>query len=205
MGPFRPGMRKVLEKFVAWARTYPNCDAIVEWEKHIYGRVADMGCNVGVFSLFLAELESVDTVTGIDINDDAFKVFRDLLRTSTGCFPESVRHKIVWPPIHANIVNLATVKNDSFDTVCCFQTFEHLYEKDVEPFLAELKRVLVPGGKCIICIPYDHFHDSGNHKTFWTEISLAVLFNICGFKTIKCSIARMNMIHGLFENTVGSY
>jgi SAM-dependent methyltransferase len=188
-----------MHKYVAWARTYPNCDAIIHWEKYIWGDVADMGSNAGVFSYLLAELESVKTVTGIDINADAFRVMPAISRA----FPNVVRQK-VGTPIHANLADLSIVDDDSFDTACCFQTLEHLHEADLEPFLEELKRVVIPSGKIIVCVPYDQFHDSGNHKTYWNEVSLAVLFALYGFKTIECTQARMNMVHGLFENTVAA-
>ncbi|MBV8253382.1 MAG: class I SAM-dependent methyltransferase [Chitinophaga sp.] len=53
--------------------------------------------------------------------------------------------------LQCNLPNLSGIADNSFDTVICFQVIEHI--KNDGGLLAEIKRVLKPGGKLLLTTP----------------------------------------------------
>lgn len=100
-------------------------------------RVLDFGCGSGYGSAAVAQ--SALSVTGVDVADDA----------------------VAYAQSHFSRPNLDYQKVDprqplpfedgSFDTVLSFQVFEHV--SDTQRYLAEIRRVLVPGGVLVLVTP----------------------------------------------------
>lgn len=84
-------------------------------------------------------------------------------------------HTYVW-----NAANPLLHADQSFDIVASFETFEHLFEKDVPYTLRELRRVLKPGGRLVAKIGGLDPHDEGDHdathftkrEKWWWDVKL---------------------------------
>ncbi len=103
-------------------------------------RVADVACGVGYGSYYLASWSR--QVVGVDVDGTAVayasRRYSDLDNVAF---------------IQADALNLGLAALQ-FDAVCSFETVEHLV--DAENFLAEVKRILIPGGHLIISTPMAH-------------------------------------------------
>jgi SAM-dependent methyltransferase len=133
-----------------------------------YGQVLDLGCGRGEF--LLAFCEKGFLVEGFD-----------------RC-----------PVKHINKTYLITIgdiekplpyKNNTFDIVFCKSVIEHLYYP--ENLFKEVARILKKGGCFIVLTPdWDStkstFYKDFTHRTPFTLKSLEDIYDIYGFKNIKC-------------------
>lgn len=100
-------------------------------------RVLDYGCGSGYGAAKVSELAA--SVVAVDVAPDAI----DYARTQ---FPASnLDFQVIDPAAPLPFADA------SFDTVLSFQVFEHV--ADTERYLAEVRRVLVPGGTLILATP----------------------------------------------------
>ena len=107
-------------------------------------RVLDAGCGMGYGSAELARVAA--SVVGVDIAGDAVA---------------SARERYVLPRVTFLQGSCAALpfRAASFDLVVAFEVIEHL--KEWRDFLAEARRVLAPGGQCLISTPNrDYYADS---------------------------------------------
>ena len=109
------------------------------------GRIVDVGCSYGVFTLNLAWKKPRTEVLGIDPDESRLVVGRQLLgeHPLTNC--KFQRGTVEEPGVPAN----------SCSCVICTETLDHIPE--VKPRLKEavdkLLSLLVPGGRLILSIP----------------------------------------------------
>ena len=69
-----------------------------------------------------------------------------------------------------------------------FDVIEHIYPKDREPMFAEIRRVLRPGARMMVCTPYEHAYDDGlQHVAFFDEASLRAVMEGLGFRVLSCT------------------
>jgi SAM-dependent methyltransferase len=146
MPPRRPGAPQLIEwtgeRLVPWAR-----DAQVAYEHfHRYlwaqplvadRRVLDLASGEGFGSALLAD--TARSVTGIDIDERTI---------------EHSRQSYVAPNLDfrvASATDLSGVADGAFDAVVAFEMIEHVADQEV--VLAEVARVLAPGGLLIISTP----------------------------------------------------
>jgi ubiquinone/menaquinone biosynthesis C-methylase UbiE len=100
-------------------------------------RVLDYGCGSGYGSARMAEIAS--SVDAVDVAEDAIAHAKEQ-------FPrENLRFRCVSP------TSALPYPDASFDTVLSFQVFEHVTE--IEHYLGEIRRVLVPGGTLMLVTP----------------------------------------------------
>jgi ubiquinone/menaquinone biosynthesis C-methylase UbiE len=109
-----------------------------EHEGMIRGKdVLDVGCNQGDLTFYLHKL-SPKSLCGADVNPAALEAAKAAIPNARfECCP----------------VQEMPFEDDSFDTVVMFEVFEHLYEEDKKASLAELARVLRPGGLVFLSMP----------------------------------------------------
>jgi GT2 family glycosyltransferase/SAM-dependent methyltransferase len=146
MPPRRAGAPRLIdwtgERCVPWA---PNVQVIYEhyhrylWARALVGdrRVLDLGSGEGFGAALLAD--AARTVVGIDLDETTV---------------EHSRLNYAGPGLEfrvASATDLADFRDDAFDAVVAFEVIEHI--RDQEAVLAEVARVLAPGGLLIISTP----------------------------------------------------
>ena len=98
--------------------------------------VLDAGCGVGYGTAHVAQL--AQRVVGVDVSDEAIAYAREHYAARNVEF------------LVADVLELPFDPR-SFDTVCSFEIVEHV--PDAERFVAELARVLQPGGRLVLSTP----------------------------------------------------
>jgi SAM-dependent methyltransferase len=99
-------------------------------------RVLDLGCGEGYGADLLASRAA--DVVGVDLAPEAIYHARKTYRRPNLRF------------LYMDIYDLQ-LEDNSFDMVCSLQVIEHLHKP--ERFMEEARRVLKPGGKCVITTP----------------------------------------------------
>ncbi len=99
-------------------------------------RVLDLGCGEGYGTDLLASVAS--QAVGVDLAPEAVYHARHTYRRSNLRF------------LYMDIYDLK-LEDGSFDVVCSLQVLEHL--REAERFLEEARRVLRPGGLCVLTTP----------------------------------------------------
>lgn len=103
-------------------------DAMTELAPRLAGRLLDVGCGSQPYrSLF-----SVDEYIGLDIDNDIS------------------RQRGIADYLYDG--NTFPFADESFDSVLCNQVLEHVFNPD--EFLREIARVLKPGGKLLLTVPF---------------------------------------------------
>lgn len=128
--------------------------------QRLTGRVLDYGCGIGDFLRFR------NNTIGADINGNnvAYCVQKGLEALSV----EN---------------NHIPVEDGHFDGVMLDNVLEHVPADSVDPVIAEIKRVLKPGGTIVAGVPgHKGFHSDPDHKVMYTEDSLVALFARHGFE-----------------------
>jgi SAM-dependent methyltransferase len=134
--------------------------AISESSSNIHGNLLDVGCGTKPYrSLF-----KVESYRGLDIDSPVTRergVADDLYDGTQ--FP---------------------YQNDTFDSVLCNQVLEHVFNPDI--FLTEINRVLKPGGKLLLTVPFvwDE-HEQPYDYARYTSFGLNALLEKNGLKIIS--------------------
>jgi len=144
--------------------------------------ILDAGCGTGEFSLFISSLGF--TPIGVDISATAVAQAR--LRCP------GTRFEVASPETRLPFID------EEFAAVWCSEVLEHLF--DVHAALAELNRVLRPGGILVLTTPYHglfkniaigilsferHYNPYLSHIRFFSRPSLAMCLERAGFATIQ--------------------
>lgn len=101
-------------------------------------RVADIACGTGYGTRMLSEA-GASGVLGMDLSKDAVSASKALY-----CDPK-VSYAV------ADAQKLREISDNEFDVVVSFETIEHL--PDVEAYLAEMARIIRPGGIFVVSTP----------------------------------------------------
>lgn len=109
-------------------------------------RALDLGCGVGYGSRMLSHMAR--RVTAVDLSPDAVAYARQAYGAPTLSFLAADARRLPFP-------------DATFDFVSCFEMIEHI--TDHETLLAEVHRVLAPGGRFVVSTPnkdiYEHYPD----------------------------------------------
>jgi len=135
-------------------------DAMTEFAPRLSGHLLDVGCGSKPYrSLF-----EVDGYIGLDIESEL-----------------SRERKVADFYYDGNIFPFADA---TFDAVLCNQVFEHVFNPD--QFLAEIVRVLKPGGKLLLTVPFvwDE-HEQPYDYARYSSFGLHALMKKQGLKVIQ--------------------
>lgn len=138
----------------------------------------DIACGAGEF---LAEQAAhVERVTGVDISDIEVRLAQRRLRDRIAAGTAQV--------IHADAADLP-LPDEAFTAINCVGAFLAL--DDPAPALAEMHRLLAPGGRAVVCLEMhgedgkDHAHDEQRwHTPYYTEQQIHDLFTHAGFDRV---------------------
>ena len=149
---------------------------IREFLGKIEGKTAiDIGCGNGSISLLLWLLGT--EVHAIDISYRALQVTRSLreLNRYTSNFDPNL--------CHSDAMQLP-YQEEYFDIVCCLEALE--FVRDDIPAIAEIERVVKPGGLVILFIPYDE-RVTGNEKKlgYYRRYSFKTIREKLGSKRLR--------------------
>jgi len=109
------------------------------------GSILEIGCGRGQFLQNLVEsLPQAKRVVGVDVIDPRTTVMPELLN----------RPGTEWITAYGHDLSF---EDNSFDVVCLAHVLHHLQPDLLEPTLAEMKRVLRPGGVFLLC---EMYHDN---------------------------------------------
>ena len=104
-------------------------------------RILDIGCGRG--ELVCEAARRGATAVGIDYSQAAIELSRERLAT----LDEKLRERVEFLLADAKGLDFP---GGSFDTVFLVDVYEHLHPHEIEHTLAELRRVLRPGGRLIV-------------------------------------------------------
>lgn len=113
-------------------------------------KIIDLGCGTGYYLYLLNSLPTTLRLTGFDFDGKALDEARVTLSRGKINFVVGDMHKMPF-------------KNNSFDKAVCSEVLEHL--KDDRVALAEIYRILKPGGSLMISVP------SQNYPFLWDPVS----------------------------------
>ena len=126
--------------------------------RHLRGRVLDVGCGIGDMVSYRAE------TTGVDVNPKAVAYCRSRGLTVQEMQPD----RLPFP-------------DETFDGGVLDNVLEHL-EKP-EPLLAEVRRVIRPGGSFVVGVPGERGYASDpDHKRHYSETALIGRMQSAGFE-----------------------
>lgn len=143
-------------------------------------RIVDIGCGEGIALEKLVSLFPGKEVVGVDLEEENIDICTKFGLTA----------------IRSNVYDLA-IPSGRFDAAICIDVLEHLAEP--AEGVAELYRVLSPGGRLIIVVPHDRnfllsrlalgmikeaFYDAG-HERQWKPRQLTALLKDTGFVVTK--------------------
>lgn len=144
--------------------------------------VLDIACGEGYGSYLLADCAK--SVLGVDVAADA------IAHAATKYQRSNLRY------VHGSATSVP-LQDDSVDLVVSFETLEHLREHD--DMLAELRRVLRPGGRVIISSPDRRFYsEATGHKNPFhlRELSCDEFCGLLARFFPHCRLLRQRVVHG---------
>ena len=129
------------------------------------GKILDAGCGDGLLARILFKNTEGKVITGIDHDPGELKKARSL-----GIYHDLIACEITAIPF----------KNNTFDHVLSNSVLEHV--TDIDQALAELARVLKPGGTLVFTVPSEYLSE---HFLFGR------IFRLIGFKQLSVMYARL--------------
>jgi SAM-dependent methyltransferase len=141
------------ERFVPWAReaalAYEHLHRYIWASTLVSGkRVLDLACGEGYGSHLLARAAA--TVVGIDLDGKAVAHARSRYLRSNLEF------------LQGDITSTGIAAAHDFDVIVCFEAIEHIDAH--EALLAEVRRLLKPGGLFVVSTPNKDVYDQGREE-----------------------------------------
>jgi SAM-dependent methyltransferase len=134
--------------------------AMIEFAPKLNGRLLDVGCGTKPYQ----QLFRVNSYVGLDIDSS--------ISRQRGVADYYYDGK------------LFPFADDSFDSILCNQVLEHVFNPD--EFLGEIMRVLKPGGKLLLTVPFvwDE-HEQPNDYARYSSFGLRALLEKQSFKVVQ--------------------
>jgi len=115
------------------------------------GSILDIGCGTGYFA---AEMKNAGwRIKGIEINDKA----RNIAIENFGL-------EVISPD------KISTLEPASFDCITLWHVLEHL--SNLSTVISDIKRILKPGGTCIIALPNINSSDFVHYGPYWAALDV---------------------------------
>jgi SAM-dependent methyltransferase len=131
-------------------------------------RVLDVACGLGYGSRMLFETTLAETVLGVDLSDFGIDYAQ-----AHYALPGGVQYAV------GDAESLSGIADASIDFIAAFETIEHVSHPN--RYLKELKRVLAPGGRVMLCAPNDWTDETGRdpnpfhlHVYTWDKLKAEV-------------------------------
>lgn len=177
------GRKSFLYRKQPWARSSPEVRLVGSG----HDNVLEMGCGEGWLTLVLAAANR--HVIGVDISDRCIEACRRNQQAHGADNVEFHRQsgvKLAWP-------------DGTFDAAVSTEFLEHLHPDDVPTHLAEVRRVLKPGGRYVVVTPNRHRHhdDDGDgtlHLRLYAYEDLAELFRTAGFAQVLAPFLKTSVL-----------
>lgn len=110
------------------------------------GKILDIGSGTGYFASTMKK--EGWQVNGIEINEKA----RKFSVTNFGLD--------AYPPD-----KISEYESNSFDCITMWHVLEHFHNPD--EYISEIKRLLKPGGVCVVALPNSNSYDAKYYRQFW--------------------------------------
>lgn len=170
------GLRRAKEWFRRVAPSWCRATSEVGLVGSGHGDVLELGCGEGWLALALAQ--SNRRVVGVDISDQCIDL----------CRRNQKEHGVANVEFHRQSGVRLAFADHTFDRAVSTEFLEHLYPDDVPAHLAEVLRVLKPGGRYVAVTPNRHRHhdedDGMLHLRLYTYEDLSGLFEAAGFSRV---------------------
>lgn len=148
-----------------WLLNKLHQNALKRVADDVRGHVLDVGCGDKPWHHLFPD---VKTYTGLDYLG-----------------PSATQNAITVADVCADAASMP-FRDGSFDRVVAFQSLEHI--KLPETALHEIYRVLRPGGKIVLTVPFlYHVHDAEDDFWRWTEHGLTQVLKENGFESVAIS------------------
>jgi SAM-dependent methyltransferase len=125
--------RRLEDTWDAVARKWPTKDKLIESLTSPSDAVLDIGCGDGSILRYLKQ-QGYRDLHGLEISDYAIRRLR----------AEGIN-------MHYGVLPGVPLPDASFDVVIASQVLEHVIRR--RRFLSEIRRVMKPGGRCLIFVP----------------------------------------------------
>jgi len=102
-------------------------------------KVLDVGCGVGLFCTLALERDDIEEIHGVDLQEAAIEEARENVKSPKVTLHHGFAEELIY-------------RDDYFDTVVVTETLEHV--TSVDKVLSEIHRVLKPGGRIVLTVPY---------------------------------------------------
>jgi len=113
----------------------------------------DFGCGAGYAANFMLD-QGANNVLGIDISPEIVHF----------AAMEYKKNRLSYSPMDCLNTGLAS---NSFGFICSLDVIEHFAEADTHRFLAEIKRLLIPGGWCLLTTPNKLLSSPNTEQPSW--------------------------------------
>lgn len=162
------------------------------------GRVLDYGCGPGHLLAHL--VQHTRSCEGADFDEVALG---------------EAKRRLEGAPAFKGVTLISELPSqlvaDTYDTVFFIETIEHLIGDDLPSTLAELRRVVKPGGHLVVTTPNNENLDANKrccpecgcvfhivqHVSSWTAERLSGAMTEYGFQTVSCEPITFRGIHQL--------
>lgn len=150
-------------------------------------RIVDLACGPGSL-LYALKRRGYNNIGGVDVSAEQIAV--------------AVRIGIASATCGTIEDFLAAQPDASVDVITAIDILEHLTRPQVMALLGAIRRVLKPGGRCIVQVPnaegifamsirYGDF----THELAFTRVSATQIFQVAGFREVRCFENRPQ-VHG---------
>ena len=169
-----------------WILRQRFLDEIGQYLPH-HGRVLDLGCGFGLFSLYYASARPDLAIEGLDLNPRRIAMAR---AAAARLGLDNVRYAV------GNVMDFHSVQ--SFDAAYMLDIVHHIPEETVRPLLEQVAKCLPAGGRLVIkdvdrspawkrwfTHALDKVMDPGAPVRYWAGDELGALLEAVGFRVYR--------------------